>query len=133
MVLRQLQRFAVPQGSFHRDPRARHAPGIRRLLRRSAEPALSQVWPYQPRPSPNFLTGPVQTMPGLLRTMVVIAIAIAAPLSQTRAQDIKVTLLGTGTPILNINRFGMSTLVEAGDQKLLFDIGRGAAMRLHQV
>jgi ribonuclease Z len=48
------------------------------------------------------------------------------------AQVMKVTLLGTGTPILNINRFGISTLVEAGDQKLLFDAGRGAAIRLHQ-
>ena len=48
------------------------------------------------------------------------------------SEDMKVTLLGTGTPILNINRFGMSTLVEAGGQKLLFDAGRGAAMRLHQ-
>jgi len=44
----------------------------------------------------------------------------------------KVTLLGTGTPILNIHRFGMSTLVEAGGQRLLFDAGRGVAMRLHQ-
>lgn len=44
----------------------------------------------------------------------------------------KVTLLGTGTPILNIDRFGMSTLVEAGEQKLVFDVGRGAAMRFHQ-
>jgi ribonuclease Z len=47
-------------------------------------------------------------------------------------QIMKVTLLGTGTPVLNINRFGISTLVEAGDQKLLFDAGRGAAIRLHQ-
>ncbi|OLL29671.1 MBL fold metallo-hydrolase [Burkholderia sp. SRS-W-2-2016] len=46
--------------------------------------------------------------------------------------EIAVTLLGTGTPILNVNRFGMSTLVEAGKQKLLFDAGRGAAIRLHQ-
>jgi ribonuclease Z len=44
----------------------------------------------------------------------------------------QVTLLGTGTPVLNINRFGMSTLVEAGGQHLLFDAGRGVAMRLHQ-
>jgi ribonuclease Z len=44
----------------------------------------------------------------------------------------KVTLLGTGTPILNIHRFGMSTLVEAAGQQLLFDAGRGVAMRLHQ-
>jgi ribonuclease Z len=48
------------------------------------------------------------------------------------AQDIRVTLLGTGTPIVNINRFGMSTLVEAGGQKLLFDAGRGAVLRLQQ-
>ncbi len=49
-----------------------------------------------------------------------------------RAEDIRVTLLGTGTPVLNINRFGMSTLVEAGGQKLIFDAGRGVAIRLHQ-
>jgi ribonuclease Z len=48
------------------------------------------------------------------------------------ADAIKVTLLGTGTPVLNIDRFGMSTLVEAGGKKLLFDVGRGATMRLHQ-
>jgi ribonuclease Z len=44
----------------------------------------------------------------------------------------KVTLLGTGTPILNIHRFGMSTLVEAGGQQLSFGAGRGVAMRLQQ-
>jgi ribonuclease Z len=47
-------------------------------------------------------------------------------------ESIKVTLLGTGTPILNINRFGISMLVEAGGQRLLFDAGRGVALRLHQ-
>jgi ribonuclease Z len=40
----------------------------------------------------------------------------------------RVTLLGTGTPILNINRFGMSTLVEVGGQALLFDAGRGVGI-----
>lgn len=60
-------------------------------------------------------------------------VALFVP-STALAQDnaIKVTLLGTGTPILNINRFGMSTLVEAGETRLLFDVGRGAAMRMHQ-
>ena len=52
--------------------------------------------------------------------------------SATGAQDFKVTLLGTGTPILNVDRFGMSTLVEAGGQRLLFDAGRGVSIRLHQ-
>jgi ribonuclease Z len=54
--------------------------------------------------------------------------------SESRADsDFKVTLLGTGTPAPNSNRFGPSTLVEAGDQKLLFDAGRGATIRLWQV
>jgi ribonuclease Z len=47
--------------------------------------------------------------------------------------DFKVTLLGTGTPIPSIDRFGPSTLIEAGDQKLLIDAGRGATIRLHQL
>jgi ribonuclease Z len=68
------------------------------------------------------------------RGVVVSFMAVAALFSTPlHAQEIKVTLLGTGTPILNINRFGISTLVEAGSQKLLFDAGRGAAIRLHQV
>jgi ribonuclease Z len=46
--------------------------------------------------------------------------------------EIKVTLLGTGTPIVNFNRFGMSTLVEAGNHKFLFDAGRGVVLRLQQ-
>ena len=47
--------------------------------------------------------------------------------------DFRVTLLGTGTPIPVPDRFGPSTLVEAGDQKLLFDAGRGVSIRLHQL
>ena len=49
------------------------------------------------------------------------------------AQSIKVTLLGTGTPKPNFERFGPSTLVEAGTEKLLFDCGRGSTLRLHQL
>jgi ribonuclease Z len=49
------------------------------------------------------------------------------------ANDFKVTLLGTGVPIPSPDRFGPSTLVEAGDQKLLIDAGRGAAIRLYQL
>ncbi len=47
--------------------------------------------------------------------------------------DFKVTLLGTGTPVPLPDRFGPSTLVEAGNQKLLFDAGRGATIRLRQI
>lgn len=42
------------------------------------------------------------------------------------------TLLGTGVPEPAIDRFGPSTLVEAGSEKLLFDAGRGVTQRLWQ-
>ena len=51
----------------------------------------------------------------------------------TEPADFRVTLLGTGTPIPRPDRFGPSTLIEAGDQKLLIDAGRGAAIRLYQL
>ena len=49
------------------------------------------------------------------------------------AQGLKVTLLGTGDPTPRIDRFGPSTLVEAGTEKLLFDVGRGATQRIFQL
>jgi len=54
--------------------------------------------------------------------------------TQTKADsNFKVTLLGTGTPIPDPNRFGPSTLVEAGNKKLLFDAGRGVPIRVRQL
>jgi ribonuclease Z len=51
----------------------------------------------------------------------------------TGAADFRVTLLGTGVPIPRADRFGPSTLIEAGDRKLLIDAGRGATIRLNQL
>jgi ribonuclease Z len=45
----------------------------------------------------------------------------------------RVTLLGTGVPDPDPNRFSASTLIEAGDHKLLIDVGRGATIRLYQL
>jgi ribonuclease Z len=45
----------------------------------------------------------------------------------------RITLLGTGTPIPVPGRFGPSTLVEAGDQTILIDAGRGATIRMFQL
>lgn len=45
----------------------------------------------------------------------------------------RVTLLGTGAPPPRLDRFGPSTLVEVGGQKFIFDAGRGAMQRLHQL
>ena len=44
----------------------------------------------------------------------------------------KITLLGTGTPFPNAERFGSAIVVEAGTKKLLFDCGRGVVVRLAQ-
>lgn len=58
-------------------------------------------------------------------------IAVLGPV-KIHAQEMKVTLLGTGSPIPSMARFGPSILVEAGPEKLLFDAGRGALQRLAQ-
>jgi hypothetical protein len=47
--------------------------------------------------------------------------------------DFNVTLIGSASPIPRPDRFGPSTLVEAGDQKFLIDAGRGAPIRLWQM
>ena len=49
------------------------------------------------------------------------------------SSDFRVTLLGTGIPVPQPDRSGPATLVEAGGQKLLFDAGRGATVRLFQL
>ncbi len=46
---------------------------------------------------------------------------------------LRVTLLGTGNPRPSIDRFGPSTLIEAGKLRLLVDAGRGASIRLFQI
>lgn len=52
---------------------------------------------------------------------------------QVKAPAIIVTLLGTGTPQPVMERFGASTLVQAGSEILLFDAGRGCLQRLRQL
>ena len=47
--------------------------------------------------------------------------------------DFVVTLLGTASPQALPDRFGPSTLVEAGEQKLIIDAGRGVPIRLGQL
>jgi ribonuclease Z len=54
-------------------------------------------------------------------------------MAQTADNIFRVTLLGTGAPPPRLDRFGPSTLVEVGAQKFIFDAGRGAMHRLHQL
>lgn len=46
---------------------------------------------------------------------------------------LKVTLLGTGIPNPSIHAFGTSTLIEAGEQRVMLDCGRGTVIRLSQL
>ncbi len=70
-----------------------------------------------------------------------VAISLEAASGQPKFHDsepassgkIRVILLGTGGgPTVRLQRFGPSTLVEAGNEKLLFDCGRGVLLRLMQ-
>lgn len=54
-------------------------------------------------------------------------------MADTSTDLFRVTLLGTGAPPPVLDRFGPSTLVEVGGEKLLFDAGRGSLQRLHQL
>ena len=63
-------------------------------------------------------------------TSLVAALTLSA--SFAWAGEFRVTLLGTGTPTPRADRFTQSTLVEAGPQKLVFDLGRGVTIRLRQ-
>ncbi|BCH35716.1 ribonuclease Z [Mesorhizobium sp. L-8-10] len=64
---------------------------------------------------------------------------IGAGIHASAAQDAEtkpkmvVTLLGTGTPTINIRRFGFANLVQAGGMNLVVDAGRGVATRIFQL
>lgn len=56
-----------------------------------------------------------------------------ARMQRVASDSLIVVLLGTGVgPPVNLQQFGASILVEAGDERLLFDCGRGATLRLTQ-
>jgi hypothetical protein len=70
----------------------------------------------------------------MIRTIVRVAALLSTLASASAsAQDFKVTLLGIGSPFPDPNRFSAATLVEAGQEKLLFGVGRGATIRLNQI
>jgi len=71
----------------------------------------------------------------LLLAFATVAFAQSRPANPSAALTgtIRVTLLGTASgPPVRVNRYQMSTLVEAGGQTLLFDCGRGTLLRLAQ-
>jgi ribonuclease Z len=68
---------------------------------------------------------------GAALLLAVGTVAITAP--AWAAGDFVVTLLGTATPAPRPDRMGPSTLVVVNGQRLLFDAGRGATIRLWQL
>ena len=62
--------------------------------------------------------------------VVSLLLMLATPLG---AEVLVVTLLGSGMPAPQLERFGPSVLVEAGHEKLLFDTGRGVAQRIYEL
>ena len=68
----------------------------------------------------------------IIRAAVSLACLAFFPAAAGADDDFKVTLLGTGMPVPSPERFGPSTLIEAGGQRLVFDMGRGCTIRLWQ-
>jgi len=67
------------------------------------------------------------------RLLLVVALSLACVAARAGEPEIRVTLLGTGSPIPEPQRAGPATLVQAADQNLLFDAGRGVTTRLYQL
>lgn len=62
-----------------------------------------------------------------------LALLLCAACARAAADVMVVTLLGTGTPRPEVSRFGQAVLIEAGNDKLLFDAGRGVAQRVMEL
>jgi ribonuclease Z len=64
---------------------------------------------------------------------LLVSVGLLTSVNAATADSMKVTLLGTGTPTPRLANFSASTLIEAGSEKLLFDLGRGSTIRLFQM
>lgn len=71
--------------------------------------------------------------PNGFRNLVVIVLVLSLGRMNAWSQELRVTLLGTGDPIPSLMRFGPSILIQAGDETLVFDAGRGVAQRLYEI
>jgi len=75
----------------------------------------------------------MKTFAKIKKAVLVLVLGLLTQLSVAEEAVINVTLLGTGSPVPSFNRFGPSTLVNAGGEVLLFDAGRGAFHRMSQL
>ena len=71
---------------------------------------------------------------GVMRSVQSAPARDGARVHSVPSDSLTVILLGTGVgPVVNLQQFGASILVEAGNERFLFDCGRGATIRLTQV
>jgi len=76
----------------------------------------------------------VVTLAGVLFTASVSTQPTSPAAGQSESGNLRVILLGSGGgPAPNPQRFGISTLVVAGSEKLMFDCGRAATIRMGQL
>jgi ribonuclease Z len=68
----------------------------------------------------------------LIRIATALCVLLAISAAQAQTPAMKVILLGTAGPEYFPDRLGISTLVEANGEKLLFDVGPGTNQRLYQ-
>ncbi len=68
----------------------------------------------------------------LLRIAIALPILTIVATAHAAEPKMKVILLGTAGPEYFPDRLGISTLIEANGEKLLFDVGRGTNQRLYQ-
>jgi len=68
-----------------------------------------------------------------LSVLCMVLAGVCGGYASVQAQNLKVTLLGTGDPQPRFDRFGPSTLVQTETETLLFDCGRGATLRMRQL
>ena len=70
----------------------------------------------------------------LLVTVAAAADAQSRSIPNEPGAELRWRLLGTtGGPVMNAQRLGISTLVEAGTEKLVFDCGRGSSTGLSRL
>lgn len=72
----------------------------------------------------------------MVSLVILLVCGAAANANDTKGandEKLRVVLLGTGSPIPSPTRYSQSILVEAGNQKILFDLGRGVTVRLAQL
>jgi len=68
----------------------------------------------------------------VLGAILALAVWVGFSPAAKAQEELRVVLLGTGSPPPVMQRFGPATLVTAGGRHFLFDAGRGAAQRLWQ-